>query len=96
MKNIIHDWSDDDAATILRNIRTAIAPGGRLLILEMVLPERAHPFFGLMLDLEMLVTSGGRQRTRGDYANMLSRTGFRLIRIIDTVTPVSIVEAEPV
>lgn len=96
MKNIIHDWSDDDAATILRNIRTAMAPGGKLVLLEMVLPERADAFIGLMLDLEMLVTAGGRERTRGEYANLLSRTGFRLTRVIDTVTPLSIVEAEPV
>lgn len=96
MKNILHDWPDDDAVVILRNIRTAIAPGGRLLILEMVLPERANGFIGLMLDLEMLVAAGGRERTRGEYANLLSRCGFRLIRVIDTVTPLSIVEAEPV
>lgn len=96
MKNIIHDWSDDDAVTILRNIRTAMAPGGRLVLLEMVLPERANAFIGLMLDLEMLVTAGGRERTRGEYANLLARTGFRLTRVIDTVTPLSIVEAEPV
>lgn len=96
MKNIIHDWSDDDAVTILRNIRTAMAPGGRLLLLEMVLPERAGSDIGLLLDLEMLVTAGGRERTRGEYANLLSRTGFRLTRVTDTVTPLSIVEAEPV
>ncbi|BCI52853.1 hydroxyneurosporene-O-methyltransferase [Mycolicibacterium litorale] len=96
MKNIIHDWSDEDAVRILRNIRTAIAPGGTLVLLEMVLPERANGFIGLMLDLEMLVTAGGRERTRAEYANLLSRTGFRITRVIDTVTPLSIVEAEPI
>jgi hypothetical protein len=96
MKNIIHDWSDDDAVTILRNIRTAMAPNGKLLLLEMVLPERANSSIGLLLDLEMLVTAGGRERTRGEYANLLSRTGFRLTRVTATVTPLSIIEAEPV
>ncbi|MDA4104964.1 methyltransferase [Mycolicibacterium monacense] len=96
MKNIIHDWSDDDAATILRNIRTAMAPGGKLLLIEMVLPERANAFIGLLLDLEMLVAAGGRERTRGEYANLLSRTGFRLTHVTGTVTPLSILEAEPV
>lgn len=96
MKNIIHDWSDDDAVTILRNIRTVMAPGGKLLLLEMVLPERANSFIALILDLEMLVTAGGRERTRGEYANLLSRTGFRLTHVTDTVTPLSIIEAEPV
>jgi hypothetical protein len=96
MKNIIHDWSDDDAVTILRNIRTAMAPNGKLLLLEMVLPERANAFIGMLLDLEMLVAVGGRERTRGEYANLLARSGFRLTRVTGTVTPLSIIEAEPV
>lgn len=95
MKNIIHDWQDDDAVRILRNIRTAIGAGGKLLLLEMVLPQRADAFIGHLLDLEMLVTAGGRERTRAEYANLLARSGFRLTRVIDTVTPLSIVEAEP-
>ncbi|MDO3639560.1 methyltransferase [Mycolicibacterium arseniciresistens] len=96
MKNIIHDWYDDDAVRILRTIRTSIADGGRLLLLEMVLPERPSSFIGLMLDLEMLVTAGGKERTRAEYANLLARSGFRLQRVVDTVTPLSIIEAVPV
>lgn len=96
MKNIIHDWADEDAVRILRNVRTAMADDGKLLLLEMVLPERANSFIGLMLDLEMLVAAGGKERTRAEYANLLSRSGFRLSRVIDTVTPLSFVEAEPV
>ncbi|MCK0177536.1 acetylserotonin O-methyltransferase [Mycolicibacterium sp. F2034L] len=95
MKNIIHDWQDDDAVRILRNIRTAIDARGKLLLLEMVLPERADSFVGHLLDLEMLVAAGGRERTRAEYANLLTRSGFRLTRVIDTVTPLSIIEAEP-
>jgi O-methyltransferase domain/Dimerisation domain len=96
MKNIIHDWDDESSLTILRNVRTAIAPNGKLLLLEMVLPDRASSFIGFQLDLEMLVTVGGRERTRADYAKLLSQAGFRLNRIVDTVTPVSIVEATAV
>jgi len=96
MKNIIHDWYDDDAVRILRTIRTSIADGGKLLLLEMVLPERPSSFIGLMLDLEMLVTAGGKERTRAEYANLLARSGFRLQRVVDTVTPLSIIEAVPV
>ncbi len=96
MKNIIHDWDDDSSAKILQNIRTAIAPNGKLLLLEMVLPERATSFLGFQLDLEMLVTVGGKERTRAEYANLFARTGFRLERVIDTVTPLSIIEARPV
>ena len=57
MKSIIHDWDDEISEKILRNIRTAIAPNGRLLLLELVLPERATANWGAVLDMEMLVTA---------------------------------------
>lgn len=71
------------------------APADKLL-LEMVLPERATPLIGFQLDLEILVTVGDRQRTRSDYAKLLRRMGFRLDRVVDAVTPVSIIEASPI
>jgi hypothetical protein len=96
LKNIIHDWNDDDALKILRNVRTAIAPDGKLLLLEMVLPDRASSFVGFQLDLEMLVTVGGRERTRAEYADLYARAGFRLDRVVETATPTSFVEGSPV
>jgi hypothetical protein len=95
LKNIIHDWAEDDALAILRNIRTSIAADGTLLLLEQVLPPRATPHFGMMLDLEMLVAAGGRERTRAEYANLLTRAGFRISRVIDTASPLSVIEAVP-
>jgi hypothetical protein len=93
MKNIIHDWSDAESLTILRNIRAAIADGGRLFLLEMVLPERASSFIGHMLDLEMLLMVSGRERTRTEYDRLLRQADFRLTRVIPTVSPISVVEA---
>lgn len=96
LKSIIHDWDDAMAEKILRNVRTAIASNGRLLLLEVVLPERATAHWGAILDMEMLVTAGGRERTRAEFANLLARCGFRLTRVVDTATPMmSIVEAAP-
>jgi SAM-dependent methyltransferase len=95
MKAILHDWDDDDALKILKNIRSAIAPGGKLLLLESVLPERSSSDIGLLIDLEMLVAVGGKERTHAEWANLLGRAGFRLNRAIHTATPVSIVEAVP-
>lgn len=96
MKSIIHDWDDEISEKILRNVRTAIAPNGRLLLLELVLPERATSNWGAVLDMEMLVSPGGRERTRAEFANLLARCGFRLTRVVDTATPMmSIVEAAP-
>jgi hypothetical protein len=95
MKAILHDWKDDDALKILANIRSAIAPGGKLLLLESVLPERSSSDIGMLIDLEMLVAVGGEERTRAEWANLLDRAGFRLNRVVPTATPVSIVEATP-
>ncbi len=96
LKSIIHDWDDAMAEKILRNVRTAIAPNGRLLLLEVVLPDLATAHSGAILDMEMLVTAGGRERTRAEFANLLARCGFRLTRVVDTATPMmSIVEAAP-
>jgi hypothetical protein len=96
LKTVIHDWGEDSALRILRNVRSVIAPVGKLLLIEMVLPEGTpwHP--GMLLDLEMLVSVGGRERTASEYADLLSRAGFRQTRVIPTAGPMSIVEAVPV
>jgi len=95
MSAILHDWDDDDAVKILTNIRSAIAPDGKLLLLESVLPERSSSDLGLLIDLEMLVAVGGKERTHAEWATLLSRAGFRLNRVVPTATPVSIIEAVP-
>lgn len=96
LRNIIHDWGDEEALQILRNVRAGVVDDGRLLLVEMVLPDRAAPHFAQLLDLEMLVAVGGRERTEGQYADLLQRAGFRLRRIIQTASPISIIEAQPV
>lgn len=95
MKTIIHDWDDEKSLTILRNIRTAIAPNGKLLLFELVLPEGAPSHPGMLLDLEMLVHPGGCERTPSEYRDLLARAGFRMTRVIGTAGPMSIVEAVP-
>ena len=93
LSHIIHDWSEDQCLTILGNCRRAMAPSGRLLIVEMVLPAGDAPHPGKMLDLVMLVGPGGQERTEREYGELLDRAGFRLTRVVPTTTPVSIVEA---
>lgn len=95
LKTIIHDWDDEASLSILRNIRSSIAPDGKLLLFEMVLPEGAPPHLGMLLDLEMLVQAGGRERTATEYADLLSRAGFRQTRVVPVPGPMSIVEAVP-
>jgi ubiquinone/menaquinone biosynthesis C-methylase UbiE len=93
MKFIIHDWDDERALKILRNIHKVLPVGGRLLIIEMVVPEGNEPHFSKIQDLEMLVSPGGAERTHGEYGDLLNRAGFELQRIIPTKTPLSIVES---
>ena len=94
LKHILHDWGDDTCLTILGHIRTGLAPGGRLLILEQVIPPGNDPAPGKLLDLNMLVmTEGGRERTPGEYALLLESAGLNLRRIHPTASAVSVVEA---
>jgi hypothetical protein len=94
LKHILHDWGDEDCLRILAPIRAGLAPGGRRLIVEQVIPPGNEPFPGKLLDLNMLVmTEGGRERSPAEYAILLSRAGFTLQRIVPTASPVSVVEA---
>lgn len=93
MKHIIHDWDDERAATILRNINAAMGPDGRVLIVETVVPGGDEPHYSKLLDLEMLTSPGGAERTAEEYAALLASAGLRLSRIIPTRSPFSIVEA---
>jgi hypothetical protein len=94
LKHILHDWGDDACRTILTHIRAALAPGGRVLIVEPVIPPGNDPFPGKLLDLNMLVmTEGGRERSAEEYAALLASVGLRLSRIVPTPSAVSVVEA---
>ena len=95
LSHIIHDWTEDQCQTILANCRRAIGPNGRLLIVEMVLPEGDTPHLGKMLDMMMLLGPGGQERTGEEYRVLLKRADFRMTRVIPTASDVSIVEAVP-
>lgn len=96
LSHVIHDWSEDQCVTILDNCRKAMAQNGRLLLVEMVLPAGDVPHPGKMLDMVMMVLPGGQERTEAEYAGLLSKAGFRLTRVVPTVSAVSIIEAVPV
>ncbi|HEX8774049.1 MAG TPA: methyltransferase [Pyrinomonadaceae bacterium] len=93
MKHIIHDWDDQRARKILRNIRQVMQPNATVLIVEVVVPEGNEPHFSKLLDLEMLTSPGGAERTAREYRELLAASGLRLTRIIQTKSPFSIVEA---
>ncbi|GFG49869.1 hypothetical protein MAGR_13100 [Mycolicibacterium agri] len=93
LKHIIHDWDDDDALRILRNVRAAMRPHAKVLLVEMVVPDDDREHMAKLLDLEMLVALAGRERTAAQYAELLGRAGLRYTRTVPTVGPVSLIEA---
>jgi hypothetical protein len=93
MKHIIHDWDDERCIRILRNINEVMNPEGKVLLIEMVVPEGNEPHFSKIIDLEMLVSPGGVERTAEEYRELLAAAGLRLTRIVPTKSPFSIIEA---
>ena|SRR5258707_4561194 len=96
LKNVIHDWPDDDAVRILRNVRGAAGAGTKVLLVELVIPPHDREFPGKWLDLEMLLLASARERTAPEYGQVLKRAGFQMTRVVETASPFSIVEATAV
>jgi SAM-dependent methyltransferase len=95
LRHIIHDWDDKLATRVLKNIRRAIKPSGRVLIVDTVIMPGNEPSFAKLLDLTMLVAPGGQERTTEEYEDLLRKAGFRLARIVLTATEDSVIEAIP-
>ncbi|MEM9454106.1 MAG: methyltransferase [Myxococcota bacterium] len=94
LKNVLDDWSDEHCKKILQSIRRAIAPGGRVLVMDFVVKSEPGPDQAKWVDLNMmLVANGGRERTKEEFAALFAETGFELARIVPTMMPISIVEA---
>jgi hypothetical protein len=96
LMDVLHDWDDADAARILSAVRKAAQATSRLLIVETLVPDTAGPHFGKSLDITMLAVTGGRERTQAEYATLLAKAGFRLLRVLPTASHYSIVEAAAV
>jgi hypothetical protein len=92
MKHIIHDWDDERCVKILSNIREAMSSDGRVLTCEVVVPEGNDPHFSKVMDLEMLVSPGGVERTEAEYRELYAAAGLKLNRIIPTASAYSIIE----
>lgn len=96
LKHVIHDWDDDRAVAILRNCHRAMSPQGKLLIVEGVYPPRISQSpesrGAAANDVNMLVSTGGRQRSEVEFRSLYESVGFKLARIVPTVARVSVIE----
>ena len=95
-KHVIHDWNDERAVTILKNCRRAMTPGAKLLLVEGVYPARIDQSDtargAAANDVNMLVCTGGRQRSEAEFQSLYTAAGFRLTRIVPTLVRVSVIE----
>jgi precorrin-6B methylase 2 len=96
LSRIMDSWNDECAAAILRKCRSAMAPKAKLLLIERVLPEHVENSATtqalVMSDLNMMVVTGGRERTASEYAALVESAGFRLLRVIPTESVMNLVE----
>jgi hypothetical protein len=96
LKSILHDWNDEDAVAILRSCRRALDQNGTLIVIEHLIESRNTGLEGKLSDLNMMVITGGIERTNAQYASIFQAAGFRIVRVTPTRTPVSIIEGLPV
>ncbi len=94
LKDILHDWDDGQAILILRNVRRAAGNSARILLIERVIFPGQASASAKMMDINMLVMSGGMERTDDEYKVLLETADFKLIRIIRTATGTCIIEAQ--
>ncbi len=93
LSHILHDWSADQCQIILKNCHKAMKPGSKLLVVEMIVPPGNEPSISKLLDLEMLVTTGGCERTEKEFKTLLESSGFELSRMIATKESIWVIEA---
>jgi hypothetical protein len=92
LRKVLHDWSDEESARILANCREAMHRGGRVLVIEQIVPEWDEWSSIKFGDLEMLVLTHGRERTETEFRALFAAAGLRLERVIPTASELSILE----
>ena len=94
LKYILHDWDDDTCVQILKHCASSMSRGGRVLVIEQVLPPIGEPSLAKLIDLEMLaMSSGGSERTESEYTKLFAKAGLTLVRTVRMDSPASILEA---
>ena len=93
LKNILHDWNDDAARLILATCRRAISAEARLLIVEHIIGPANEGSASKVGDVQMMVRTGGRNRTEQEFYALLNSSGFQLTRITQTAAGPALIEA---
>ena len=100
LSRVLHDWNDERAIAILRNCRQAMAPGGKVLLVERVIPARIKNSAAMRVlvasDLHMMVMNGGRERTEAQYRVLFAAADLKLTRVAPAGTAMNVIESVPV
>ena len=92
LKWIIHDWNDQQSVAILKNCHRALPDNGKLILVEAVVPATSEPHFSKFIDLNMMVMTGGRERTESEFSKLYEDSGFQLTRVVPMESPFSVIE----
>jgi O-methyltransferase domain/Dimerisation domain len=99
LKHVIHDWDDERSIKLLKNCRRVMAPEAKLLIIQSELPAQILAGLPHLImtgnDVNMLAVTGGRERTRAEFAALFETAGLALNQVIPTPALVSVIEAVP-
>lgn len=94
LRHILHDWDDERSIAILRSCAKAMPPHGKVLVIEAIVASGNEGPQTKLLDVQMLVMNGGRERTAAEYEQLFTAAGLRLTRIIPTASDANIIEGE--
>ena len=94
LANVLHDWDDADSVRILAACRRAMAVDGRVLIVERLIPHNPADAVPVLLsDLNMLILTGGQERTNAEYGQLLAEAGLSLAKVQPITPPYGVIEA---
>jgi ubiquinone/menaquinone biosynthesis C-methylase UbiE len=96
MRHVLHDWTDEQCASILSNVRRVVPPHGKLLIAECVVPPGNVRSISKDYDILMMVGPQGLERTEAQFRTLLQQCGFELTGITPTASMISVIEGRPV
>ena len=95
LSHILHDWDDEHCRKILQKCHDATAYDGKLLVVEAVIPAGNSFSIAKLMDLEVFVMGGGRERTEAEFKQLFQSSGFRLSRMIPTHETIAVIEGIP-
>jgi ubiquinone/menaquinone biosynthesis C-methylase UbiE len=98
LSRVIHDWDDQKTIAILKAVRRAIVSGGKLILLETLVRSDGATVYPLLSDLNMLLITGGSERTEEEYRLLYRAAGFELTKTVATKSPTgtTVIEGKPI